>query len=50
MLLATIHGSRGTLRTTLMDGPNYGTKEKPASNTADTIIILPPRFNHQIQR
>jgi hypothetical protein len=39
---ATIHGSRGTLRTTLMFGPSIGTKERPASDTAG-IPIIPPR-------
>ncbi|GAA1078697.1 hypothetical protein GCM10009648_14760 [Tsukamurella spumae] len=49
MLTATIHGSRGTLRTTLIYGPNNSTKERPASDTADTTIIPLSHPIHQRQ-
>lgn len=49
MLTATIHGSRGTLRATLLFGPINGTKGGPASNAADTTIIPLPIPGHQPQ-
>lgn len=50
VLTATIQGSGGTLRTTLNNGPNNGTKDKSASNTAGTTIIPPPSPGYQIFR
>ena len=47
MLTATIHGSRGTLRTTLTHGPTNSTKNESASNTADHIIVPPHRPRRQ---